>query len=121
MGTLGYPRPAVEFAEALDRLGFVRAEERAGRGARVYRSTPNRFLTYWVHAYSDGTALFTWEFTIVDYLATRDVALGSSESLNTFMFPARDDRGPQDGAWLVGAVDRAEGTLQSIRFDAPEG
>jgi hypothetical protein len=111
----------VEFAEALDRLGFVKAEERAGRGARVFRATPNRFLTYWVHAYGDGTALFTWEFAIVDYLATRDVALGSSEALNTFMFPARDDRGPQDGAWLVGAVDRAEGTLQSIRFDAPEG
>jgi len=111
----------VDFEEALDRLGFVVAEERAGRGARVFRATPNRYLTLWVHADDDGTALFTWEFAIVDYLGTRDVELGSSEALNTFMFPKRDERGPQDGAWLVGAVDRTEALLQSLRFDAPDG
>ena len=110
----------MEFEEALDSLGFELAEERAGRGARVYRATPNRFLTYWLHVYGDGTALFTWEFAIVDYLSTRDIELGSSEALNTFMYPKRDERGPQDGAWLVGAIDRAEAVLQSLRFDAPE-
>jgi hypothetical protein len=111
----------VDFEEALDKLGFELAEERAGRGALVHRATPSRFLTYWVHTYEDGTALFTWEFAIVDYLATREIELGSSEALNTFMYPKRDDRGPQDGAWLVGAIDRTEGLLQSLRFHAPEG
>jgi len=110
----------VEFQEALARFGFEVAEGRAGRGVNVYRATPNRYLTHWVHAYEDGTALFTWEFGIVDYLTTRQILLGSSESLNTFMYPAQDDRGPQDGGWLVSAVDRAEAALQSIRFDAPE-
>ena len=110
----------MDFEEALQRLGFQMAEKRAGRGMRVFRSTPNRFLTLWVHAYADGTALFTWEFAIVDYLATRDVALGSSEALNTFMFPKRDDRGPQNGAWLVAEVDRTEALLQSLRFGDPE-
>jgi hypothetical protein len=111
----------VQFEEALERLGFEPAEERAGRGARVYRATPNRFLTYWLHAYGDGTALFTWEFAIVDYLSTRDIELGSGEALNTFMYPKRDDRGAQDGAWLVGAIDRTEGLLQSLSFGAPDG
>jgi hypothetical protein len=110
----------MDFDEALAKLGFEPAEERAGRGARVYRATPNRFLTYWVHAYGDGSALFTWEFAVVDYLATRDIELGSSEALNTFMYPKRDERGSQDGAWLVGATDRTEALLHSLRFDAPE-
>ena len=109
----------MDFEEALTRLGFDLAEE-GGRGARRYRAMPNRYLTYWVHADQDGTALFTWEFAVVDYLATRHIQLGSSESLNTFMFPERDERGPQEGAWLVGAVDRAEATLQSLRFEAPD-
>jgi hypothetical protein len=110
----------VEFQEALDSLGFELAEERAGRGARVYRATPNRFLTYWLHVYGDGTALFTWEFAIVDYLSSREIELGSSEALNTDMYPKRDERGPQDGAWLVGTIDRTEAVLQSLRFDVPD-
>ena len=110
----------MDFQEALDGLGFSRAEDRPGRGVRRFRATPNAFLTYWVHAFDDGTALFTWEFAIVDYLATRGIQLGSSEALNTFMFPGQDDRGPQKGAWLVAALDHAEAMLASLRFDAPE-
>ena len=89
--------------------------------ASQYRADPNRFLTYWVHVYDDGTALFTWEFAIVDYLATRGVQIGSSEALNLYMFPIRDERGPQDAAWLAEALGRAEEVLRSLRFDAPEG
>ncbi len=29
------------------------------------------------------------------------------------------ERGPQDGAWLVACVERAEAQLASIRFDRP--
>ena len=109
----------MDFQEALAKLGFRLAERRLRVSA--YRSEPNRFLTYWVHADDDGTALFTWEFAIVDYLATKGIQLGSSESLNTFMFPANDERGRQDGAWLVGVLDRTEAQLRSLRFDEPEG
>jgi hypothetical protein len=109
----------VDFREALDRLGFDMSEERSG-GDLLFRATPNRFLTYWAHAYADGTALFTWEFAVVDYLASKGIQLGSGEALNLFMFPAEDDRGPQDGAWLVSAVDRTEARLASLRFDDPE-
>jgi len=111
----------VEFEEALERLGFRSAEERVTRDARLFRSDPNRFLTYWLHLYADGTALLTWEFAIVDYLATRQLQVGSSEALNLFLFPMEDDRGPQDAAWLAAALDRVEERLRSLRFDAPDG
>ena len=116
-----YPRTAVEFEEALAELGFRPAEQRAVAGARQFRSHPNKFLTYWVHVYEDGTALFTWEFAIVDYLATLGLQVGSGEALNLFMFPSSDERGPQDASWLAEALDRAEQKLRSLRFDAPEG
>ncbi len=111
----------MDFEEALERLGFALAEERPARGVRLYTARPNRFLTYWVHAYEDGTALFTWEFAIVDYLAAKGLQVGTSEGLNTFLFPREDLRGPQDPAWLAAALDGVEETLRSLRFDRPEG
>jgi len=109
----------VTFDQALADNGFEAAEQRETHV--LYRASPNRFLTYSVHAYRDGTALFTWEFAVVDYLATRSIVLGSSESLNTFMFPATDEVGPQDGAWLTSVVDRAEALLGSLDFADPQG
>jgi hypothetical protein len=109
----------VTFDEALAQAGFERAEDRETHA--LYRAQPNRFVTYSVHAYPDGTALFTWEFAAVDYLGTRGIALGSSEALNTFMFPANDDVGPQDPAWLTSVLDRTEALLASLDFAHPEG
>jgi hypothetical protein len=109
----------VTFDQALADNGFEAAEQRETHA--LYRASPNRFLTYSVHAYRDGTALFTWEFAAVDYLATRGIVLGSSEALNTFMFPADDEVGPQDAAWLTSVVDRAEALLGSLDFADPEG
>ena len=110
----------MDFEEALARLGFEPAEERARRGTRLFRAHPNRFLTYWVHAFDDGTALFTWEFAIVEYLARRGLQIGSGEELNTFLYPMQDERGPQEGHWLADVLDRVESTLRSVRLDAPE-
>ena len=109
----------MSFEEALAQHGFVPAEEREKHV--LYRAEPNRYLVWTVHAYRDGTALFTWEFAIVDFLATRGIVLGSSESLNTFMFPARDETGPQEEGWLTSVLDRAEALLGSLDFAHPEG
>jgi hypothetical protein len=106
----------VDFFEALAGFGFEPAQDRPSRGARVFSARPNRYLTYWLHAYEDGSALFTWEFAVTDYFLERGIQLGSSESLNLFMFPVEDDRGPQDGAWLAGALDRAEARLRGVNF-----
>jgi len=110
----------VDFFEALDALGFKVAQGRLSRGAETYAAQPNRYLTYWVHVYDDGTALFTWEFAVTDYLMERGVQLGSSEALNLFMFPREDLRGTQDVAWLTGAIDQVEVKLRSIDFADPE-
>ena len=107
------------FDEALGRLGFEPSSERSPRGVRVYAAHPNRFLTYTVQAFEDGTALFSWEFAVGEYLATKGIQFGSDETLNQFAFPREDERGRQDGAWLVGCIERAEAQLASIRFDRP--
>jgi hypothetical protein len=111
----------VDFDEALSRLGFGPTSERAPRGVRVFVARPNDYLTYTVQAFEDGTALFSWEFAVGEYLATKGIQFGSDETLNQFMFPRRDDRGPQDGDWLATAIERARAQLASIRFDAPRG
>jgi hypothetical protein len=110
----------VSFDEALAGFGFHASERRAPRGARLFTAEPNRYLRYSVHRYEDGTALFTWEFALGEYLLTKGIQVGSDETLNQFMFPRQDDRGPQDGAWLAEVLERARAALRSIRFDDPE-
>ena len=110
----------MDFAEALRTYGFTAAQERSARDRQTYSASPNRFLTYWVHAYDDGTALFTWEFAITDYLLERRMQLGSSETLNTQLFPVEDERGPQDPAWLAHAIDVAEARLRSVDLLDPD-
>ena len=109
----------VGFEEALAKLGFNPATGRSPRGARAFVAQPNPYLTYTVQTFDDGTALFTWEFAVGEYLRTKGIQFGSDETLNQFAFPREDERGPQDGAWLVGCVERAEAQLASIRFDRP--
>lgn len=111
----------MEFDEALGRFGFHLREERGfGHGAQFHIANPNRYLTYTVHAYPDGTAIFSWEFALGDYLAGRGLQVGSDEALNQFVFPREDLRGAHDGAWLVGAVEQTEAMLSTIRLDRPE-
>jgi hypothetical protein len=111
----------MDFSEALADLGFAQDQPRSVRGEHAYSATPNRYLTCWVHAYQDGSALFTWEFAVTDYLAARGIQLGSSESLNLFMFPMEDQRGPQDAAWVSEAKARVDQLLAEIDFANPEG
>jgi hypothetical protein len=110
------------FTEALTANGFRETDERrvgAGRSTQ-YVATPNRFMTYSVHVYEDGTALFSWEFALADYLAGHQIQVGSDEALNQFMYPREDARGPQDAAWLAGVIERTELDLASLRFHEPE-
>jgi hypothetical protein len=109
----------MDFEAALGELGFTRREERASRRALALAATPNPYLTYWVHALDDGTALFTWEFAVADYLASRGILLGSAESLNLFMFPAEDRSGPQDPTWVARAIEETERQLAAIDFSDP--
>jgi hypothetical protein len=113
----------VEFAEALERFGFRLSRGRGfgGRDARLYVASPGPHMTYTVHVYPDGTAIFSWEFALADFLATRGIQVGSDEALNQFMYPREDFRGQQDGAWLTSAIERTEAMLAELRFDRLEG
>jgi hypothetical protein len=112
----------VDFAEALERFGFRPAEGRGfgGRGADLYVAKPNRHMTYMVHAYPDGTAIFSWEFALGEYLLSKGIQVGSDETLNQFAYPREDTRGPQDGAWLAAAIEQAEAQLADVRLDRPD-
>ena len=110
----------MDFESSLATLGFAASGERAPRGVRVYVASPNRFLTYTVQAFDDGTALFSWEFAVGEYLATKGIQFGSDETLNQFAFPREDERGLQEAEWLAGCIERAEAQLASVRFDSPE-
>lgn len=111
----------MDFDEALERFGFRAGSDRAPRGVRVYTAQPNAFLTYTVQAFEDRTALFSWEFAIGEYLATKGIQFGSDETLNQFAYPRVDTRGPQDGTWLAGAIDQAQALLADVRLDRAEG
>lgn len=112
----------MEFIEALARFGFESQEPRGfGKDAELYVAEPNRFLTYTVHAYADGSAIFSWEFALGEYLLTKGIQVGSDETLNQFAYPREELRGSQDGAWLTSAIERTEGLLADLRFDRPEG
>jgi hypothetical protein len=110
----------VDFDEALARLGFEPSAGRTPAGVRLYHAHPNPFLTYTVQAFEDGSALFSFEFALGDYLATKGIQVGSDETLNQFAYPRQDLRGPQDGAWLASAVEQAEALLADVRLDHPE-
>ncbi len=111
----------MEFDEALERFGFHLREERSfGQGGELFVATPNRYLTYMVHAYPDGSAIFSWEFALGEYLLTKGIQVGSDETLNQFAFPREELRGAQDGTWLTSAVERTEAMLADLRLDRPE-
>jgi hypothetical protein len=109
----------MEFEEALATLGFHAATGRTPKGVQVLTAEPNPFLTYTVQKLEDGTALFSWEFAVGEYLRKKGIQFGSDETLNQFAFPREDERGPQDGAWLAEAVERAKAQLASVRLDSP--
>jgi hypothetical protein len=108
------------FDESLASHGFHAASGRSQRGVRLFEAEPNPYLTYTVQCFQDGTALFSWEFAVGEYLQTKGIQFGSDETLNQFAFPRQDERGPQDPEWLASCIERAEGQLASVRFDAPE-
>lgn len=109
--------PGMEFESALRDLGF--AFSRRSRDAVHYAHRASPFLTYYVQAREDGSALFTWEFAIAEYVAGRGLQVGSDEHLNTFLFPREDAGGPQDAAWVSQQMDRVEDLLRSLSFVEP--
>src|SRR4029453_2248178 len=111
----------MDFEEAVGHFGFHQSRDRAPGGVLLFTAEPNRFLTASGQGYEDGSALFSWEFALGEYLLTKGIQVGSDETLNQFAYPRVDRRGPQDGAWLASAIEEAEGLLGDVGLYPPEG
>lgn len=101
----------MSFEDALRDLGFVFS--RRGRGGATYAHNATEHLSYYVQDADDGTLLFTWEFAIGEWAASRGMQVGSDEHLNTFLFPREDARGPREGSWVAEQMDLVETRLRA--------
>jgi hypothetical protein len=109
----------MDFPGSLAEMGF--SLDRRSRGVDHYARRPHRYLTFWVQVHPDGSALFTWEFAIAEYMARLGLQVGSDEHLNTFLYPRQDVRGPQDAVWLASQIDRTETLLRDVSLLEPGG
>lgn len=99
-----------DFASDLEALGFRRVGTRRA-DEWVKQATP--YLTYSVHLDEAG-ALFTWEVAIGELMSDHGLQVGSNETLNQFLFPKHDARGPADIDFVVSEIARAEDLLRAI-------
>jgi len=107
---------AASFESDLITLGFRLTQDR-GTGVIQYSMQASDWLTYWVHWNTDDqTVLFTWEHAIGEYMSANGLQIGANEELNQFLFPKHDARGPQDIAFVVQEMDRAEAILRLVDF-----
>jgi hypothetical protein len=104
------------FDSDLQALGFrVVGENR--RGVVTYGKQANKYLLYNVHWNPDeDEVLFTWEFAVGEFFDARGMQIGSNESLNLFLFPQHDSKGPAEVSFIAGELDRAEQVFRSLDF-----
>ncbi len=100
-----------EFFEDLQNLGFRRVAARRG-DEWTQQATP--YLTYSIHMQDDGQVIFTWELAIGELMSDRDLQIGSNETLNIFLFPKNDARGPAETDFVVGEMERVTRTLTGM-------
>lgn len=107
---------AEPFRRDLEALGFRLVQDRRGATLQfALQTTP--YLTFWVHwNVAEESVLFTWEHAIGEYVSANGLQIGSNEELNQFMFPKHDARGPQDIAFVVAEMDRAEQVLRGVNL-----
>ena len=107
---------AERFQSDLEALGF-RFLGQNRQGEITYEKSANRYLTYHVHWDPDANEiLFTWEFAIGEYFDARGMQIGSNESLNLFLFPQYDAKGPPDVSFVAGELDRSEQLFRGLDF-----
>lgn len=100
----------------LSDLGFRLIQEGRG-GVLQFSRRRSPHLEFWVHYDPNAaTILFTWEHAIAEYLATRGMQVGSNETLNQFLFPTHDARGPAEIGFVVNEMDRTEAMLAGLDF-----
>jgi len=106
------------FDSDLQALGF-KAVGQNRKGVVTFEKRANRYLVYNVHWNpEENDVLFTWEFAVGEFFDQRGMQIGSNESLNLFLFPQHDAKGPPEAAFVASELDRAEQLFRSIDFVA---
>jgi hypothetical protein len=104
----------VSFGEELIDLGFQLVQ--STRGSERYAVRPTRHLQMWVHTMPDGTATFTWEFELGQYLKEQGFAISVQDELSLMIFPRADAHGPAEIAWVTERITATENALSSVDF-----
>jgi hypothetical protein len=102
----------VSFTSELQEMGFELVQ--ANRGAERFSARANAYLVLWVHTSPDGSAVFSWEFALGQYLKDKGFSVSVQDELSLMVFPGRDIRGPAEAAWVTEQIAAAEAELASI-------
>lgn len=104
------------FDADLQALGF-RVVGQNRRGVVTYGKQASKHLLYNVHWNpEEDEVLFTWEFAVGEFFDERGMQIGSNESLNLFLFPQYDAKGPAELSFVATELDRAEQLFRSLDF-----
>lgn len=108
----------MSFTEDLETIGFAMQSERAG--IQHYALKGNRFLTYWCHVSDDQTGgVFSWEFALGEFCASRGLQVGANDVLNVFLFSDADVAVPPSVASVVAQIEATETLLNGLRLADP--
>jgi hypothetical protein len=89
-------------------------------GVRHYALHGNRYLTYWCHVADDESGgVFSWEFALGEFCASRGLQVGANDVLNIFLYSEADVPVPPSVASVVAQIDATETRLNSLRFADP--
>jgi hypothetical protein len=103
----------MSFTDDLAELGFeLVGSDRAGSHRYSMRSNP--YLQWWVLVHPDGTAELQWEFELGAYLKAKEFHIAVQDELSLLLFPRTEVRGPADGTWLKGEMERAAAKLDGV-------
>lgn len=105
-----------DFVADLETLGFRRT---GSRRASEWTLQASPYLVFSVLAQDDGAVLFTWEVAIGEFMAAHGLQIGTNETLNLFLFPQRDARGPADVTFIVDEMERVRKILSSLDLSGP--
>ena len=108
----------LSFTDDLEAIGFSFQSERGG--VRHYSLKGNRFLTYYCHVSEDETGgIYSWEFALGEFCASRGLQVGANDVLNVFLFSDTDVVVPASVASVVAQIEATETLLNGLRLADP--
>ena len=96
----------------LQDLGFELVQ--SSKGAERFTARGGQYLVLWLQTFPDGTAEFTYELALGQYLKDKGFAVSVQDELSLMIFPRTDIRGPAEIEWVRQQIEAAETQLASV-------